>query len=123
MGNIFNFGIEEFLGMISGKKKEKKKGGMLNNLPDIPPEHEKAIKKHFDKLLKNNDVLMFSTTTCPHCVTSGDTLSRNNIRYKKVNFNNYMEYEGDYMMLGPYLYKYAFEYTGLKSVPNIIVKE
>lgn len=119
--NIFNISLDQFINSLVGKK--KKKGGMLSNLPDMPPEQEEAVKKHFNDLLKNNDVVIFSTTTCPWCTVSEETLQKNNIQYKKINYNNYLAYEGDHMVIGPLMYKYALEYTGLKTVPNIIVKE
>lgn len=101
------------------KKEAKKKPPR----PNLPPDYEEALKKHVDKILADNEVVIFSTTTCPYCVVSEETLSSYNVNYKKINLNTYSEMDDEFLMLGPLMHKYVVDITGLRTVPNIVVKK
>ena len=118
-GDVFNISLGKIASIFTGDKKKASGAGG----PDVPPEYEQALRNHLDKLIKNNEVVVFATTTCRHCSITEDVLSHHKVSYKKINLNNYMEMEGEFVMLGPLLSKYVKELTGLRTVPNIIVKE
>ena len=89
----------------------------------MPPDYEEALKKHVDKLIDENEVVIFSTTTCPWCVVAETTLSDHLISHKKINLNTYAEQEGEFVMLGPLMHQYVVDLTGRRTVPNIVVKQ
>lgn len=123
-GNVFNISLGKIARMFTGdKKKASGANGASGGGPDVPPEYEQALRHHLDKLIKNNEVVVFASTTCKYCNITEDVLSQHKVSYKKINLNNYMEMEGEFVMLGPLLFKYVKELTGRRTVPNIIVKE
>ena len=90
--------------------------------PKLPEEYEVAIKTHVDRIIDENDVVMFCINTCPHCDKSEATFKKNNVGVTKINLNTYSYQCGEYEILGPLMHKYVKQKTGIKTVPNIIVK-
>jgi len=82
-----------------------------------------VLKQHFEKILEENDVVIFSTTTCPHTKVSEKTLSDNKIKFKTIHLNTYFEQEGKYNIIGSLMHKHVLEATGSNQVPNIMVKK
>lgn len=90
--------------------------------PNLPPDYEDALRKHVEKLVSENNVVVFSTTTCPWCKVTEQSLETNNVQYTKINLNTYVAAENDVKILGPLMHKYVVELTGIKTVPNIVIK-
>lgn len=113
-----NISVESLFGGLFDKPKPKDKPPR----PNLPPDYEEALKSHVDKLISDNNVVVFTTTTCPWCKVTEQSLETMNVEYKKVNLNTYTAAENDVTILGPLMHKYVVEMTGLKTVPNIVVK-
>lgn len=103
--------------MVKPPKPEQKKR------PKLPQEYEDALKAHVDKLIYGNKLVMFCTSWCPYGHLAEKQLKKHGIEFTRINLNTYCEMEGEYEMLGPLLHKYIVERTGLKTVPNMMIKD
>jgi glutaredoxin 3 len=62
-----------------------------------------------DNIVKTNDVVIFSSTTCPYCSMAQKALAEVNVDFKVINATNSQ-------------LKSLYKLTGMASVPNIWVK-
>ena len=83
----------------------------------VAGEYDKdAVDKTIDELILQNDVAMFSFTTCPFCRKAKDILEEQGIPYQTVELD---ELEGN---LGNVIRAQLGRRTGRTSVPSIFVK-
>lgn len=93
-----------------------------NRRPKLPQLYELTLKAHYQKLVNDNDVVIFTTTTCPFNRIAEQSLVDSKIQFKTVHLNTYFEQDGGYNIIGSLLHKHVVEATGSNQVPNIVIK-
>lgn len=73
-----------------------------------------ATKAQLDKYISDNDVLVFSWTTCPFCVKAKGLLTDLGVKYTAVELNTMPE--------GNAIRAELAKLTGRTSMPNIFIK-
>eukprot|EP00833_Pecoramyces_ruminatium_P003547 jgi/Orpsp1_1/1177579/evm.model.c7180000061996.1 len=73
-----------------------------------------STKEYVDNLIKNENVIVFSKTYCPHCKATKELLTSLNCKFNFI--------ELDTMDNGKEIQDYLFEVTNQKTVPNTFIK-
>ncbi|KAG0336654.1 Glutaredoxin-1 [Podila horticola] len=73
-----------------------------------------AIKAFVDKLIRENNVMFFGKSYCPHCKNAKSVLGAKGLQFRA--------YEIDQEKDGAEVQAYLLQKTGQRTVPNIFVK-
>jgi len=73
-----------------------------------------SVKEYVDNLIKNESVVVFTKTFCPHCKATKELLNSLNCPFKNI--------ELDLLDNGKEIQNYLFELSNQKTVPNTFIK-
>ncbi|KAL7921278.1 thioredoxin-like protein [Trichoderma austrokoningii] len=79
----------------------------------LSPEAKMAVKEEVERIINNNNVVVFSKTWCPYCKQTKSTLNELKADYEVVELDN--RNDGDAFQDA------LLEITGQRSVPNIFI--